>query len=313
MKKLKIGLVLGGGGARGLAHLGVLKALEKHKIAINIITGTSMGAIVGAMFANTPQCELIERKIERFIKSDKVQDSGITEFRTKQGKKADILQQVTKEIKRQVAINMAAHRKSLINGQLLHDAIDQLISGVKIESFALPFACSASDLRAGESYEFYHGPVGEALKASAAIPGIIPPVEKENLFLVDGSVNNNFPIEAARKLGADIIIAINVSQEIDNSAELENVIDIIIRSNMVSTKRINEMLLKKADYVLTPDVGHYHWSAFDSYDALVHQGFKNVEEHIEAIKKMIAKRSSLTGRIKYYLGKKLKKYLPVRI
>ncbi len=120
MKKLKIGLVLGGGGARGLAHIGVLQALQAQGIDVDIIVGTSMGAIVGAVYAQHPDADFVERKFRDFFENDKFNTFGGVKFRRANAyEPEDLLQQLSREIKRRVVINLAAHRKSLLKSERL--------------------------------------------------------------------------------------------------------------------------------------------------------------------------------------------------
>jgi len=310
MGKFKIGLVLGGGGARGLAHIGVLKVFEAHNIKIDVITGTSMGALIGALYAQNPDAKWVDQQVRTFIFSDKFKHAGKNYFRHQTNfEPEDLLQQLTKEIKKRVIINLAAHRKSLMKGERLTLAVNELIKPGKIEDTKLPFACAAADLKYGEAVIFDKGDIRFALTASAAIPGFIPPLESNGRILVDGSVNNNFPVDAARDLGADFIIASDVSLDMDSEINLNNVIDIIIRSNTVSTFHINRLLLEKVNCIISPDIGQIHWSEFDKYDMLVEKGKEAAEKEIVKLKKKLKSKYSIWGRIKTNIGSSLNSWL----
>jgi len=204
---------------------------------------------------------------------------------------------------------MAAHRKSLMKGARLTLAVNELIQAGKIEDTKIPFACAATDLKYGESIVFKEGDIRFALTASAAIPGFIPPLEKNGRVLVDGSVCNNFPIQAAQNLGANFVIASNVSLLLDDEIDLNNVIDIVIRSNTVSMHQINQLLLKDVDYIISPETGYVHWSEFEKYDELVEMGVKAAENKIDELKELIKMKNSLWGRTKFTLKHKLEKWL----
>ena len=310
MKKLKVGLVLGGGGARGLAHVGVLKVFQENDIKIDVITGTSMGALIGALFAQNPDADWVENRVNTFIKSKKFVQAGKNYFKHQRNfEPQDLLQQLTREIKKRVIINLAAHRKSLMKGERLQLAVNELIQEGKIEDTQIPFACSAADLKYGETVVFDKGDIRFALTASAAIPGFIPPVEYNGRLLVDGSVCDNFPVEAAHNLGADFIIASNVSLHMDPAVQLENVIDIIIRSNSVSTSRINELLLDTVDYIISPETGSVHWSEFDKYDFLLAKGIEAAQKEVERLKELLKKKNSFSGQIKNSFLNSVKKIL----
>jgi len=196
-----------------------------------------------------------------------------------------------------------------MKGARLQLAVSELIQEGRIEETTIPFACSAADLKYGETVVFDKGDIRFALTASAAIPGFIPPVENNGRLLVDGSVCDNFPVEAAYKLGADFIVASNVSLHMDPAVELENVIDIIIRSNSVSTNHINKLLLENVDYIIAPDTGLVHWSEFDKYDMLLDKGIEAAQKEVEQLKELLKRKNSFTGQFKMSLLNSMQKIL----
>lgn len=312
MKKIKIGLVLGGGGARGLAHIGVLQSLQAYDIPIDIIVGSSMGAVIGAIFAQHPDADFVEKKYRDFLASDQFSTMGGTRFR-KENKyePEDLLQQLSREIKRRVVINMAAHRKSLLRPERLKVPVENLIEPGRIEDTAIPFACSAVDITSGEEVVFRSGDIHHAVSASAAIPGFFPPVSSGGHQLVDGSVINNFPIDTAREMGADVVIASNVSATFEPE-EVNNVVDIIIRSNAAASAKINRQALKNAEIVLTPPIGKVNWSDFEQVDFLIEKGKLEAQRSIEDIRRIVKKRSSLIGHWDHWLMKRMQIHLDKR-
>ncbi len=310
MKKLKLGLVLGGGGARGLAHIGVLQVLQAYGINVDIIAGTSMGAIVGAVYAQHPDADFVERKFRDFLNSDKYNLLGGVRFRKANAYEPEhLLQQLSREIKRRVVINMAAQRKSLLKAERLATFLEYLVEDSKIENFTLPFACTAVDLNSGDEVVFKKGGIYPALAASAAIPGFLPPVESDGRLLVDGSVTNNFPIDMVREMGADIVLAVNVSATFDDEEPVSNVIDIILRSNAAATKKINTITLRTADYVITPPIGKVHWAEFEEIDFLIEKGKAEAQRSVAAIRELVNKNSSLIGRWDRWLMKKIQNHM----
>ncbi len=298
MDDLRVAVVLGGGGARGLAHIGVLRVFEEHHVPIHVVTGTSMGALVGALYAQNPDAVWVERRVRHFLNSEEFKATGKSYFKEKAGAEPDdLLHMLSREIKKRVVINLAAHRTSLMKGARLQLAIERLLDDNKIEDFKLPFACSAGDLITGETVVFKKGPIRQAIRASAAIPGFIPPLEIENKLLIDGSICDNFPISAAMELGANFIIAINVTLGIDPNVEISNVIDIVIRGNQLATKRINELLLERTDCIITPDTSEIHWSAFELYEELLVKGKDAARREIKLLKKVLHKKGSFYGKI----------------
>lgn len=310
MGKVKLGLVLGGGGARGLAHLGLLKVLEAGNIKIDFITGTSMGALVGAMYAQNPDARWVENRVREFINSEEFKKAGRNYFRHQTNyEPEDLIQHLGREIKKRIIINLAAHRKSLMKGERLTLAVNELIKNGNIEDTIIPFACSATDLRFGEAIIFKSGNIRNAITASAAIPGFIPPVELNGRILADGSICNNFPVGAVREMGANFILASNVSLNFDSTTDLSNVIDIIIRSNSVSTYFINSLLLEKVDYVISPDTGNFHWSEFEEFEMLFQKGEAAANKEIYNLQKLIKKKNSGFYRFRVSLLSLLEKVL----
>ena len=310
MKKLKTGLVLGGGGARGLAHIGVLQVLQAYGITIDIIAGTSMGAIVGAVYAQHPDADFVERKFRDFLKSDKYNLLGSLRFRSSNAYEPEhLLQQLSREIRRRVVINMAAHRKSLLKAERLATFLEYLVEKGEIENFTIPFACTSVDLNNGEEVIFKAGQIHPALVASASIPGFFPPMESEGRLLVDGSVTNNFPIDMIREMGADIVIAVNVSADFDMEEPVTNMVDIILRSNAAATKKINTLTLRSADFVINPQIGKVHWAEFEQMDFLIEKGKVEVQRAVDSIKQLIRKNSSIAGRWDRWLMKKVQNHM----
>ena len=294
---MKIGLVLGGGGARGLAHIGLLKTFEENNIKIDFITGSSMGALIGAMYAQDPNAKQVEERVKTFLTSDKFKKAGKNYFKHQQNyEPGDLIQHLGRQIKQRVIINLAAHRKSLMKGARLKLAVSELLANDNIENTAIPFACSATDLRYGKPQIFKQGNIRSAVMASAAIPGFIPPIEYEDKVLVDGSVCNNFPVDAVKELGAEFIIASDVSLLMDSNTPLTNVIDIIIRANTVSTNRVNELLLEKVDFIIAPEMGNVHWSQFEKYDYVIKKGYEASGDQVQKLLNLIAAKKSFLKR-----------------
>ena len=305
---MKIGLVLGGGGARGLAHIGVLQILEKYNIPIDVVVGTSMGAMVGSVYAQHPSVSYVVEKFHHFLKSEHFSAaSGVFTGQQKSYEPDDILQHISRQIKRRVVINLAANRQSILKGERLQTAINELVDDGSIEQTQLPFACATVDLKSGKEIIFSKGDIRQAVRASASIPGFMPPVEYNNHQLVDGSVCANFPIETARALGADFVIVSDVSANFIQEENLDNVIDIIIRSNAIATQKINKITLRSADFIIDPDVDDIVWNDFEQLDLIIEQGKIKTEENIQILKKTIKKESGIFGRFKRWIIRKLQR------
>ncbi|MCK9418715.1 MAG: patatin-like phospholipase family protein [Nitrospirae bacterium] len=224
--KPKIALVLGGGAARGFAHVGVIRALEQEKIPIDMIIGTSVGSLIGAIYAydtNSFELEWTAFSLEK----DHVFDYGIFSAFTSMG---------------------------LAKGEKLEAFVKSKVPVANIEDLKLPFAAVATDLNRGTRVVIDHGSVARAVHASSAIPGVFNPVEHQGKLLVDGGVMDNIPISVAREKGADIVIAVDISENVINF-NITNVIDVMLQAVSIMSREIVNFKKKDADVLIVPAVG----------------------------------------------------------
>jgi NTE family protein len=298
VKNRKIGLVLGGGGARGLAHIGVINVLQREGIPIHYIAGSSMGALIGGIFAQNPQAEVLDNKVRSFLKGPGFKRLGINNFRYKTEKDPDdVLRQISQRVKRQLIINLAANRLALLKAERLSIVITSLLENSLIEDCKIPFSCVASDLYTGEAVVFNSGQIRPAVEGSSAIPGFIPPVKYNEHMLIDGSVSNNFPVDIVRKMGADFVIAIDASLTFNKKVKVDNVVDLIIRSAQITVYHLDIQLKKQADYVIKADIGNVHWSEFNRVDELIQKGEEAAKKVLPEVKNLLQKRKRLFRRL----------------
>lgn len=287
-KSFKIALVLGGGGARGMAHIGVLKVLAREKIPIDLIVGTSAGALFGGMYSQLGSAEAVEKKLKAFIKSDIYENSGLKKV-IKKEEFENFFSQLTTRLKERIVINMAHSREGLVKHYRLRSVIDFLLVDQKIEETKIPFAAVAVDLIKGEEMVFSEGSIRLAIDASSSLPGYFAPVEFNGKLLVDGAVLQVIPVPIAKKMGADFIIAVNVSQNLEKDPDLDNVVKIIFRASSITGERYNKTLLTNADLILRPDIGYLHWSEFDKYEEAIKAGELIAEKKLSVIYKKLGK------------------------
>ena len=264
-----ISLALGGGGARGFSHLGILKVLEENKIRPSALAGTSFGSIIGGLFALSPSIKKVEEVSSEFLSS--------AAFNRIKGK---YLKGMARE-KKQAGVGMI----SLSDRAFINDAeylgIMTSIAGNKtFEDLEIPFAATATDILSGQGVILNSGALDIAFAASCSIPGIFPPVLSDNKLLVDGGWSSKVPVEAASRFGADIIIAVDTTEGIDEESDLRSGLGILLRSDMVTRHLLGTIQLKRADIVIRPDLRGISWDSF-------HKAREAARAGEEAAKKMI--------------------------
>lgn len=290
-KRPRIGLALGGGGARGCAHIGVIKALVRHDIPIDFITGTSIGAVVGSIYTTTKDISVAERRFQDFLASPDYKKSGLDLFKRKEPAE-NFFGQVATTIKERLVVNLAQSKSSLVGNNRLQYAMNFLIPEGRIEDTKIPFYPVASNILTGEQVLFQEGDMRSIVSASASIPGFLPPYKINGYLLVDGSVVCPIPIIPAREMGADIVIAVDVGQKLNDNPNLDNVINVMFQTQHMTARHYNLLLLEKADIVIRPDVGLVHWSEFKLLNYMIEEGERVTEEAIARIQQAIKEKKS---------------------
>lgn len=286
---MKTALVLGGGGARGLAHIGVLKALEEEKIPIDLIVGCSAGALLGAMYAQTPNANLVERKLISYITREGDKDLGFNFLRRHKPSSDDYLQQFFRSVQQRVFLNLFANKMSILKKERLEHTVKYLIKPGSIQDTKIPFACNATDLVSGKPVLITEGDIHTAICASSAIPGYFPPVEINGKKLVDGAVTYNLPIKFAQALGAEFVIAVDVHSQISHETDFRNLFDVILRSSAIAGSLLTEETAHYADIVISPTVTSFQWFDFMEYKKLIRAGQEAMWLHMDEIKSRLGK------------------------
>lgn len=287
--KPKIGLALGGGGARGLAHLGVLKILEQEKIPFHLIAGTSAGALIGAMYAFNPDVDKVEHKLRKFIFSQEFKKLGINHF-IKRKEIENTLSHFVTYLKERLVINLAHSRTSLVNNKKFLSSSAEMLEDADIENSKIKFGAVACDLISGKDILFTSGDLVQAVTASSSLPGFLPPLKYLEYLLLDGCIIQPVPVKAAHNMGANIVIAVDVGQDVLPQNEFDNILDIMARTNLMTGHALNESQLEKADIVIKPDVGQFHWSEFEKMDYFIEQGKNAARSALWDLKKITRRR-----------------------
>ena len=254
----KIALVLGGGAAKGFAHVGVIRVLEQEKIPIHMIVGTSVGSLIGGLYAANPNSfdlEWLAFKIDR---------SDILDF------------------------SIVYSKLGPVQGTKLEGFIEHNVKTKKVENTKIPFTPVATDLNTGETILLERGSLAKAIRASSSIPGIFVPVNFDSRVLVDGGVTNNVPCDIAKAKGADIVIAVNLQKDVRNQAAAESLIDIIGQSISVMMRESSRSKLAHADVVIEPDTKGVSMFDFTQKKRLMEDGIKATREAMPRIRALIA-------------------------
>lgn len=289
-QKRTIGIALGGGGARGFAHVGVLKALEQAGIHIEVIVGTSMGAIVGGLYAQLGTVSKVIDRLQLVLKEQKSNARDLNVFPENQ-KGDHFFEHVAKELKQRIIINLSISRKSLLSAERIERAVRSLIDDCLIEELPITFAAMASDLNSGSGVILNSGSLVRAIIASASIPGFFPPVKWGDHLLVDGEATDLIPVEACFSLGADFVIAVDVRRKLNPQVELRHTIDVFIRTARITNYRYADTELQKADFAFRPALGDdIQWSEFERLNDLIAAGEKSAIDQMPKLLKSLQKK-----------------------
>ncbi|MBK7189400.1 MAG: patatin-like phospholipase family protein [bacterium] len=269
-----IGLALGSGGARGLAHAGVLDALGEAGIRPDLVVGTSMGAIVGGLFAQDPTPSSVWSRLESYVGNEEFASywapfvpRNELEARDPQHRLAGIHDFMQRKM---IAVKTVT-RPWIQDESRLRGPLEELFGTVDFGDLQVPFASVALDLVSGNSVVFREGPLVDGIYASSAIPAVFPPLERDGMVICDGGGPFRVPVEACRDLGADFVIAVDIPAFEDT--RFATGLDMVLRSNTIARQRLNRFVCAMADCVIRPDVTQFHWADFQAGEACRARGY----------------------------------------
>jgi NTE family protein len=254
VERPRVGLALGSGGARGFAHLGAIKVLKDEGIPIDLIAGSSMGALVGCFYG-----------------------AGI---------EIENLYQLSVAFKRKYFLDFTVPKMGFIAGKKVKEFIRFFTHGKNIEDLIVPLGVVATDLMSGEKVVFKEGPVAEAVRASISIPGIFVPEKYNGRLLVDGGVSDRVPVSVVREMGADIVIGIDVSR-VGRYTEISTIYDVIMQSIDIMQTEIYNNREIASDVMLRPSVEMYSSRAFTNIEEIIAIGEEETRKKLDQIKMVI--------------------------
>ncbi|MHC5055268.1 MAG: patatin-like phospholipase family protein [Planctomycetota bacterium] len=282
-----VALVLGGGGARGVAHIGVFKALEEEQVPIDMIVGASIGAFGAALYGLKQDWTYLRGKTVEFLNSKgfKKYGKGLTEDVSGRKRRANPIKSF---LMKGGALVLLAAKKSLVSHKKLRDAVDGLIPDKRFADSQVPLAIVALDLKSCEEVVIRHGPLREACALSANLAGFFPPQPHDGKLIVDPSPVSSVPVDAARSLGAAAVIAVDIRSKLEPVDGMASGVDAVFRVAAMASDRANETQIARADAVITPGVAGTYWSDFKDVDAHVEEGERAAREAMPEIRRVLA-------------------------
>ena len=277
----KIGLALSGGGAKGIAQIGVLKVLEELRVPVDYVAGTSMGAVVGGLYATGMTPGEIEEAIKSIDWDDLLEDKPPRRDRSFRRKSDDL--RYLADLELGFSRGKLLWPGGLKTGQKLMVALQSLTlkaAGVHdFDRLPIPFRCVAADISNGDMVVLGEGDLSYAIRASMAIPGVFSPVELDGRLLVDGGVVNNVPVDVVKAMGADVVIAIDISGQLATREELRSFVAILSQTMGLVTNRNEAARLAMADLVVRPAVVNFKTLQFAAADEILARGEAKAREH----------------------------------
>ena len=296
----KVGVVLSGGGAKGVGHVGALKVIEKAGIPVDIITGTSMGSIVGGLYAVGYKAADLDSIVRHQDWNALILD------------REDLSMQRIEERQKQntyiISTGLSLGKKKrlkgggIIRGKNLHSLFERLLvtynDSIDFNTLPIPFACVATNLADFTEYDFHSGYLARAMRASMAIPAVFTPVRIDDMVLVDGGLRNNFPVDLAREMGADIIIGVSVTDNPIPADELDKPSNILMQILDVSTKNKYQENLELTDVMIKVDTKGYTAASFSSQalDTLLRRGEEAAMAHWDELMQLHGRLGNLEDR-----------------
>lgn len=267
-RPVKIGLALGGGAARGFAHIGVIKVLESHGIVPDIVVGTSAGSLVGALYAaGNNGFALHKLALE-------MDEAAISDW----------------------SVPLFAKATGVLKGEAIQNYVNKTVNQVPIEKMKMSFGAVATDLQSGEPVLFRKGNAGQAVRASSAVPGVFNPVKIGEQNYVDGGLNSPVPVRFAKEMGADFVIAVDISARPEKQAAPVTTVDMLLQTFAIMGQSLNRHELKQADIVIRPALGAMKGSDFASRNAAILAGEQAATEALTEIRRKITALRTMTAR-----------------
>jgi NTE family protein len=285
--KFKVGLALGGGAARGLAHVGVLRALERAKIPVDVLVGTSMGSIIGGAYAATGDAAVLEQRVREVLTSEQFRKNRLQFLKETKKERGGLFFSVANLVRRGIFFGVSNLRPSFLSAEEFAHSMEAMIPDDQIETLPIIFGAVALDIRSGEEVLLRTGNLRQAAEASSAIPGILPPVSMNGRQLIDGGWVDKVPVLPAFYLGADVVIAVDITAELEEVRDYRRGVDIMVRANSIKDAALVDYSRRMADVVVDPDVGDIHWAYFSAFERCIEAGDEAASRVVPRVRDMM--------------------------
>ena len=290
MPRFKSALVLSGGSARALSHLGVIQEIERSGLSFELIVGTSMGAVIGGLYACYEDSAKVKERVKRSFESELFVKaaSNVVEENPVYFNQDGFFNRFIWLFRRGVLYTQTMLRMELITADMYERLIAALIPDVLIEDLPVRFAAVAMDLMTGEEVVLTKGSLRAAVAASSSIPGFFPAVQINGRLLVDGGWTNNVPAAPAVALGAHFVLAVDATLEISGMVPSpRSAMEVLFRCNEITRILLTRHRKSAADVLIVPQIGDIFWADFGSIEHCMSAGRKAVEENLSEILKQV--------------------------
>ncbi len=302
----KVGLALGGGGVRGFSHIGVLNVLEQEGIDIDLIVGTSAGALIGGAYASGQSPREIQAKIDAYLRSPEFDASMLKSVGlTFSPENKSFFKQARTFIMNRFWFAQAFFKPSILPSNDFESLINYFLPEMDIRETKIPFHAVSTDLITGKKIIFYEGPLRQAVLASCSVPGALAPVRHGDWLLADGGITSLVPVHATREAGADVVIAVMVDRDLRADVSIETAKDVVYRAGEITTNALEASELESADVIIRPQVGNLHWMDFSRAVDLIKTGEQATRESLGKINASLP----LYRRIARFAGRFIKRGL----
>ena len=279
-------MVLGGGGARGLAHFGVLEVFDEAGIPIDAIVGNSAGALAGAVYLQAGGGKAAAERVLEFLSSPAFRRHGLAFQLSENGPAPTVLSKLLSGWRKQVAMHLLFRRRSLFHSRRLRSVLDAMVDDVPIEDLPRPLRIVAIDLEEGDEVVLERGELVHALLASCSVAGFFPPVEAEGRSLIDAGQADNLPVQVGLEHFQRPIVAVNLGAQIERRRDFATGIELMVRAEEIGSRWNTRLRVQDADVHIAPELDGRYWLDFSAPERAVRAGIEAAQAALEDVQRV---------------------------